>query len=180
MEEKQEHSKSENSKPDASIRSDLGKKTPSPYDLHSNDNPGSVITQVQLRGENYDEWARAMRTSLRARRKWGFIDGTIKQPEEGSPEIEDWWTVQSMLVSWILNTIELNLRSTISYFENAKDFWGDIKDRLSVVNGPRIQQLKSDLAECKQGGMTMVAYYGKLKTLWDELSNYEQTLICTC
>jgi hypothetical protein len=57
MEEKQEHSKSENSKPDASIRSDLGKKTPSPYDLHSNDNPGSVITQVQLRGENYDEWA---------------------------------------------------------------------------------------------------------------------------
>lgn len=56
------------------------KKKPSPYDLHSNDNPGSLITQVQLRGENYDEWARAMKTSLRARRKWGFIDGTIKKP----------------------------------------------------------------------------------------------------
>ena len=45
------------------------KKKPSPYDLTSNDNPGSVITQVQLRGENYDEWARAVKTSLRARRK---------------------------------------------------------------------------------------------------------------
>lgn len=34
-----------------------GQKKSSPYDLNSNDNPGSVITQVQLRGENYDEWA---------------------------------------------------------------------------------------------------------------------------
>jgi hypothetical protein len=45
--------KSEQPKPDAStksvpLKSDLGKKNSSPYDLHSSDNPGSVITQVQL------------------------------------------------------------------------------------------------------------------------------------
>lgn len=28
-----------------------------PYDLNSNDNPGSLITQVQLKGENYEEWS---------------------------------------------------------------------------------------------------------------------------
>lgn len=154
------------------------KKKPSSYDLHSNDNPGSVITQ--LRGENYDEWARAIKISLRARRKWGFIDGTIKKPEEGSSIMEDWWTVQAMLVSWILNTVEPTLRTTISYLETAKELWDDIKERFSVVNGPRIQQLKSDLAPCKQGGLSMVAYYGKLKALWDDLANYEQALACTC
>ncbi|GAU34891.1 hypothetical protein TSUD_144220 [Trifolium subterraneum] len=159
---------------------EMVKKTPSPYDLNSNDNPGSIITQVQLRGENYDEWAKAIRTSLRARRKWGFVEGTVKQPDENSPEMEDWWTVQAMVVSWILNTIEASLRSTISYMENAKELWDDIKDRLSVVNGPRIQQLKSELASCKQEGMTMVNYYGKLKALWDELGNYQQIPICTC
>lgn len=63
---------------------EMVKKTPSPYDLNSNDNSGSIITQVQLRGENYDEWAKAMRTSLRARRKWGFVEGTIKKPDEDS------------------------------------------------------------------------------------------------
>ncbi|GAU51477.1 hypothetical protein TSUD_413660 [Trifolium subterraneum] len=94
--------------------------------------------------------------------------------------MEDWWTVQSMLVSWILNTIDPTLRSTISYMENAKDMWEDIKERLSVVNGPRIQQFKSDLAQCKQEGMTMVNYYGKLKALWDELANYQQIPICNC
>ncbi|XP_019442216.1 PREDICTED: uncharacterized protein LOC109346932 [Lupinus angustifolius] len=156
------------------------RKISSPYDLSSSDNPRSVITQVQLRGENYEEWARAMRTSLRARRKWGFIDGTIGKPEEESSEMEDWWTVQSMLVSWILNTVEPNLRSTISYMENARDLWDDIKERFSVVNGPRIQQLKSELAGCKQGAVSMVTYYGKMKSLWDELANYEQIHICTC
>ncbi|CAJ2634039.1 unnamed protein product [Trifolium pratense] len=161
-------------------RSEVVRKTPSPYDLNSNDNPGSIITQVQLRGANYDEWAKAMRTSLRARRKWGFVDGTIKKPKEDSSEIEDWWTVQSMVVSWILNTIEASLRSTISYMENAKELWDDIKERLSIANGPRIQQLKSELAECKQEGMSMVNYFGKLKALWDELGNYQQIPTCTC
>ena len=88
------------------------KKTYSPYDLNASDNPGNIITQVQLRGENYDEWARAVKISLRARRKWGFIDGTHIQPEDEAPDLEDWWTVQSMIVSWILNTIEPSLRST--------------------------------------------------------------------
>lgn len=121
-----------------------------------------------------------MKTSLHAGRKWGFVDGTIQQPKEGSSEMEDWWTVQSMLVSWILNTIETSLRSTISYMENEKELWDDVNERFSVVNGPRIQQLKSELAECKQGGMTMVNYNGKLKTLWDELANYQQIPTCTC
>lgn len=49
-------------------QTDGAKKTPSPYDLNSNDNPGNLITQVQLRGENYEEWARAIKISLRARR----------------------------------------------------------------------------------------------------------------
>ncbi|KAJ8644902.1 hypothetical protein MRB53_006650 [Persea americana] len=73
--------------------------TVSPYHLNSNDNPGNIITQVQLKGDNYDEWARAMRSSLRAKKKYGFIAGTIPQPDEKLADLEDWWTVNSMLVS---------------------------------------------------------------------------------
>lgn len=36
----------------------------SPYYLSASDNPGNIITQVQLKGDNYDEWARAIRTAL--------------------------------------------------------------------------------------------------------------------
>lgn len=35
--------------------------------LSLSDNPGNVITPIQLHGQNYDEWARAIRTSLQAK-----------------------------------------------------------------------------------------------------------------
>jgi len=114
------------------------RKTISPYDITSLDNPGLSITQVQLRGENYDEWARSFRTALRARKKFGFVDGTIERPNEKSEDLEDWWTFNSLLVSWIQNTIEPSLRSTISLMEVAKDLWNDIKKCFSITNGPQI------------------------------------------
>ena len=156
------------------------RKTISPYDITSNDNPGSLLTHVQLKGENYDEWARALRTALRARKKFGFVDGSIKRPDEGSPDLEDWWTNNSLLVSWIMNTIESGLRSTMSHMEVARDLWEDIRERFSMVNGPRIPQLRAELVECKQRGSIIVSYFGKLKKLWEELANFEQMPMCKC
>ncbi|KAF7816421.1 retrovirus-related Pol polyprotein from transposon TNT 1-94 [Senna tora] len=156
------------------------RKTISPYDLTSLDNPGLAITQVQLRGENYDEWAQVVKTALRARKKFGFVDGKITQPAEDSSDFEDWWTINFLLVSWIWNSIEPSLRSTISNKDVAKDLWNEIRDRFSVTNGTRIQQLRSALTECKQRGLTIVDYYGRLTKLWDELSNYDPIPTCKC
>ena len=106
----------------------MAKKTPSAYDLNTSDNPENIITQVQLKGENYEECARAMRTSLRARRKWGFIEGSIEKPKNESSELEDWWTVQSMLISWIMNTIKPSFQSTVTYTETTKELWDNLKE----------------------------------------------------
>lgn len=61
----------------------------SPYDITYLDNPGLSITQVQLKGDNYDEWAYSFRTTLRAQKKFGFIDGTIARPGEKLKDLED-------------------------------------------------------------------------------------------
>ncbi|KAB2015997.1 hypothetical protein ES319_D08G065700v1 [Gossypium barbadense] len=90
-----------------------------------------------------------MRTTLRAKKKFKSIDGTIEQLDVDFSEFEDWWTVNSMMVSWMLNIIEPTLRSTINYMDIAKDLWEDIKERLSIANGPRVQQIKVELANCK-------------------------------
>ncbi|GJY30198.1 retrovirus-related pol polyprotein from transposon TNT 1-94 [Tanacetum coccineum] len=126
------------------------RKLISPFDITTLDNPGLVITQVQLKGDNYDEWSRSFRTTIRARKKFGFIDGTIERPGEKDKDIEDSWTINSLLVSWIRNTIEPSLCSTISHVEIAKSSVGRINNIFFfVTNGPRIQQLKSDLAGWK-------------------------------
>ena len=150
------------------------------YDITTLDNRGLLITHVQLKGEKYDEWACSLRTTLRAMKKFGFIDGSIKKPMDDSTDLEDWWTINSLSVSWIRNTIESSLCLTISHVKITQNLWNDIRDRFSLVNGPRIQQIKSNLAECRQKVMSIVNYYGKLKQLCDALANYDQPPTCKC
>ncbi|XP_074328227.1 uncharacterized protein LOC141666129 [Apium graveolens] len=139
-----------------------------------------------LKGDNFDEWTPAIGTSLRAKKKIGFIDGSITQPSETTDEYEDWISVNLMLVSWIMNTIDSKLRSTISYHESARDLWIYIQERFNISNGPRIQQPKAELHTCKQiQGMSIEDYYAKLKKLWEALVEVDPIPIwecgkCTC
>ncbi|VFQ67311.1 unnamed protein product [Cuscuta campestris] len=98
------------------------------YLLKNADTPRLIITQVKLNGDNDEEWARAMRIAFRAKRKIGFIDGSIPCPEEGDENYEEWWIVNVMLVSWIYNTIASSLRNSITQVEVAVELWKDIQD----------------------------------------------------
>ena len=156
------------------------RRTISPYDLTAADNPGAVISHPLLKGSNYDEWACGIKTALCSRKKFGFLDGSIARPEEGSADLDDWWTIQALLVSWIKMSIDPSLRSSISHRDVAKDLWDTLKKRFPVTNGPRIQQLKSELACCKQRGLAIEAYFGKLNRIWDNMAHYRPLRVCKC
>lgn len=73
-------------------------------------------------------------------KKLGFIDGTLTKPTTNE-EIEQWGVVNSMLVAWIINTIEPNLKVSISMVDEAHELWEDLKLQFSAKNGPRISEL---------------------------------------
>ncbi|XP_074287902.1 uncharacterized protein LOC141613065 [Silene latifolia] len=166
---------------DASATSVLPKIEPSsPYFVGQNDKPGDRITDVRLNLNNFDDWSYSVRTALKARRKFGFLNGTINEPKPPCTP-EDWDTVQALLVSWLMNTIEPEVKALLPNYENPKLLWDDINDRFSIVDGPRIQQIKSGLHECRQTeSMTVAMYYGKLCQLWDELDTFEPIITCQC
>ncbi|KNA06641.1 hypothetical protein SOVF_178960 [Spinacia oleracea] len=57
----------------------------------------------------------------------------------------------------------------------------DIKERYSMVNGPRRHQLKSQYTALRQKGITVVAYYNKFIALWDALHGIvDMTCGCNC
>lgn len=145
-----------------------------PYDLSFGHNPGSVISQPQLRGPNYDEWAMNLRLALRARKKFGFANGSIPKPDDDSDDIEDWWANNAMVVSWIRLTVAPDLSSSLSHHEIAFDLWTHIQKRFSVKNGQRVQRLKTELANCQQKGSAVEAYYGKLTKLWTSLADFQR------
>lgn len=134
-----------------------------------------VISHPLLKGI---EWACGLKTALSSRKKFGFLDGSIKRPEEGSPDLEDWWKIQALLVSWIKMTIDPVLRSNISHREVAQDLWDHLKKHFSVTNGPMIQQIKAEFACCKQKGLAIETYFGKLTRIWDSMSTYRPLRLC--
>ncbi|KAL9451004.1 hypothetical protein AB3S75_012702 [Citrus x aurantiifolia] len=137
----------------------------SPYYLHPFDHTGMIISPVKLNGENYEEWSHSMHNAFRARRKQSFLNGKIEKPAEDALEIEDWWSVNSMLVGWIFTSFDPHIRLTITYYGTVKERWDELKLRFSIGNGPQVLQLRSDLAKCRQDGQTVAAYFGRLKIL---------------
>ncbi|RVW73210.1 Retrovirus-related Pol polyprotein from transposon RE2 [Vitis vinifera] len=148
--------------------------------LGTGDRPGDFITPTHLRGDNYDDWASDIQLALEARRKFEFLEGTITGPQPPYTQ-SDWNTVNAMLVSWITNTIDPEVKSTLSKFRDAKRLWEHLKQRYAMVNGPRIQQLKTSIAKCEQPkSMSVTTYYGKLNVLWEEFFKHEPLISCTC
>ncbi|XP_021732651.1 uncharacterized protein LOC110699455 [Chenopodium quinoa] len=133
-----------------------------------------------LKGDNYEEWSRSLRNNLRAKKKLGFIDGTIKVPDVKSPDFDQWGIVNSMLVAWIVNTLDVSVRSTVRFPDHVKSLWDNLRDRYSLGNGPRILELKAQIVDCKQRGRPVAVYFGELRKLQDELASYVKIPKCTC
>jgi Retrotransposon gag protein len=64
--------------------------------------------------------------------------------------------------------------------ETAKDLRDDLQERFFIGNAPCIHQLKAEIAAAKQQGQSVVAYFTRLKSMWDELNNYSHVPVCWC
>lgn len=126
-----------------------------------------------LTGENYAEWARELGNALQAKRKLGFINGTIVQPVDDDEKLDQWRTVNSMIVGWIRASVAPKVRSTVTFTYDASKLWSDLKRRFSVGNAVCVYQLKAELSSCRQGGMSAMDYFGKLSSKWEELRSYK-------
>ncbi|OAO97590.1 hypothetical protein AXX17_AT4G09950 [Arabidopsis thaliana] len=152
----------------------------SPYHLSSTDNTGQVLTPILLNRNNYERWSKLMTNSLRTRRKVGFFNGSIKRPDGDGEDVERWEIVNSMIIRWIYSSVEPKLRSSISLVEDVSEMWSSLKSRFSVSDGTREHQLHADLSVCKQDGQTVEEYYGRLKIIWDDISDIDKGFICCC
>jgi len=152
----------------------------SPYHLSSIDNTGQVLTPILLNRNNYERWSKLMTNSLRTRRKVGFFNGSIKRPDGDGEDVERWEMVNSMIIRWIYSSVEPKLRSSISLVEDVSEMWSSLKSRFSVSDGTKEHQLHADLSVCKQDGQTVEEYYGRLKIIWDDISDINKGFICCC
>ena len=115
----------------------------SPFFLHHGESPGAILVTQLLTKDNYPTWARAMRMALDAKSNLGFVDASITACMAITPlEKIAWSKNNSMISSWILNSVSPHITTSVIYRDTALEVWNALGNCFSQANGPRISQLQ--------------------------------------
>lgn len=151
-----------------------------PYFLQTSDNPGIPLITQLLTEQNYYHWTRSVSIALSAKMKLGMIDGSLPKPLPTSINFALWSRCNDMVLSWLLNSMSLEIRNSVAYFSTAKEIWDDLAVRFSQSNMPRVFHLRKELSSLTQGTMSITAYFTKFRTLIAEIDTLNPMPKCIC
>ncbi|GJW93102.1 hypothetical protein Tco_0172774 [Tanacetum coccineum] len=117
---------------------------------------------------------------LFAKNKVGFIDGALKKPEKTATDYMAWMRCDAMVKGWLTTSMEKDIRSSVKYANTASEIWSDLLKRFGKERTPRAYELKQTLSNTHQIGISVSAYYTKLRGLWDEIESVLPAPRCTC
>ncbi|KAL0453617.1 UNVERIFIED_CONTAM: hypothetical protein Slati_1339800 [Sesamum latifolium] len=95
------------------------------------------------------------------------IDGTYLKPTENAEECKQWIRTDSMVFSWIMNSISKDISKAFSYAKSARSLWLQLEASFGQANGPMIYNLQLEIASISQGNMDGISYFTKIAMLWD-------------
>ncbi|KAL0389038.1 UNVERIFIED_CONTAM: hypothetical protein Scaly_0260900 [Sesamum calycinum] len=70
-----------------------------------------------------------MSNTLFAKKKIGFVDGTIQKPVANSPDLGHWMRGDAMVKGWLKSVMDKEIRSTVRYAKTAREIWVDLEER---------------------------------------------------
>ena len=99
-----------------------------------------------------------------------YLCDTIKKPKNYHLSYESWEAENSMIMSWLLNSMLPKIGKPFLYLSSAKEVW-DVVSQTYLKKGKttRIYELKTMIHNTKQKDLTVTTSYNTLKILWQEL-----------
>ncbi|GMI67509.1 hypothetical protein HRI_000420200 [Hibiscus trionum] len=132
-----------------------------------------IITNHRLDGKNFLQWSQSVLMVLRGRGKIGYINGEIPRPASTDSSYATWELNNSMVMAWLINSMEGHISRTYLFFKTAKEMWDAIKENYSDLgNASQVFEIKLKLKDIRQGTLEVTQYYNNLKILWQELDMY--------
>ncbi|CAH1440348.1 unnamed protein product [Lactuca virosa] len=151
-----------------------------PLFLGSSDNPNLVLVSNVFNGIGFSAWKRSISIFLLAKNKFGLVDGTIAQPLVTSPSYSSWNRVNSMVISWILNSLSKNIADSVLMLQSAHEIWQELNQRYEQYDGALIYHIHQQLYSLSQNSDDFSSYFTKLTKMWDELRIVQGLPACSC
>ncbi|KAG6735946.1 hypothetical protein POTOM_061371 [Populus tomentosa] len=95
-------------------------------------------------------------------------------PSPEDPKFTLWDEKDSMIMSWLWNSIMPEVCGPYMFLVTAKDIWDAVRQTYSKVkDAALIYEIKSKLSMTKQGNTMVIEYYNTMKSFWLELDYYQ-------
>ncbi|KAL6311476.1 hypothetical protein AAG906_012064 [Vitis piasezkii] len=138
------------------------------------------ITGHKLNGQNFIQWAQSVRIFICGKGKEEYLTGAIVQPKEDAPGYRTWKLENSMVMSWLINSMTNDIGENFMYYGTAKEIWDAARETYSNIdNTSAIFEIKSILQDLRQGDSTVTKYFNILTRYWQQLDIYEE-LVWKC
>ncbi|RVW93973.1 Retrovirus-related Pol polyprotein from transposon TNT 1-94 [Vitis vinifera] len=109
-----------------------------------------------------------------------YLTGAIVQPKEDDPGYRTWKLENSMVMSWLINSMTNDIGENFMYYGTAKEIWDAARETYSNIdNTSAIFEIKSILQDLRQGDSTVTEYFNILTRYWQQLDIYEE-LVWKC
>ncbi|XP_071695090.1 uncharacterized protein [Rutidosis leptorrhynchoides] len=110
----------------------------------------------------------------------GSVDGTCEKQTDNVVLAVQWDRCNSVVLSWILNSISEDLYSGQFFSATASVVWTELKETYDKVDGSIVFKLHHKINSMKQNGYSLSEYYHKLNTLWKQYDEMVILPACTC
>ena len=132
----------------------------------------NVRANYKLNEKIYLEWSQFVKTYLKGKWRLNHILGT--GPKKGDPTFEEWDKDDSMIMSWLWDSVDPAISDTYMFLTTAKEIWDSIRQTYSKARDvAQVYEIKVKTSATKQGSKTVTEYANSLKNLWGKLNHYQ-------
>ncbi|GAV87971.1 UBN2_3 domain-containing protein, partial [Cephalotus follicularis] len=109
------------------------------------------------------------------RGKIGYTIGKVQQPDVNDRTYENWELNNSIVMAWLINSMESHISCIYLFLRTAKAIWDAVNKNYSdFENASQVFEIKNKLKDLYQGSMDISEYFNELQMLWQELDlHYE-------
>ena len=91
--------------------------------LHPSENSATPLVSPVLDSTNYHSWSHSIFTTLSAKNKVEFVNGTAPRPSEFDSSFSSWTRCNNMVASWLVHSVFVHIRQSILWMDKALDIW---------------------------------------------------------
>ncbi|KAL3734117.1 hypothetical protein ACJRO7_023463 [Eucalyptus globulus] len=110
----------------------------------------NIRPTYRLNEKNYLKWSQFVKTYLKGKGKLSHLLGT--GPEKGDPDFDVWDEADSMIMSWLWNSMEPAISDTCMFLPTAKEIWDSVRRTYSKArDAAQVYEIKVKTSGTKQG-----------------------------